>query len=357
MRVMKLIVQSVMLVVLLVGVPVAFLTPGYEQLGYMGIIWIAVFLFVLLVLPRLPMDDLIRFQTQLVIWTGAAISLPFTFPIVSSWAGQPLSIGYAVMGIVARPLLKPLIETVLDWKLRAGRLHNLELATGQSVSSAFELANLAKSAALAEAVYSSVLLAVALTIVLAQAQTVLEPVEQRTGHLSDRNFHLSSAVFTCILIRGTCGSMSTRQMPHVSFGKQLVIAATLSNMRRGPARAEHGVAGLDRSVGSSPAEWSAPWWWPRWSGLRDRDGPKCSPAIVFARDKRCTYRYARAAVGVTVPEHVVLEIAEVCPRRCRSNSLLVSFLITESQGSVVFCNPISHRVYLKRGRIFDTRRN
>ena len=42
-----------------------------------------------------------------------------------------------------------------------------------------ELERLAKSSALAEAVYSSVLLAITLTMVLAQAQTVLEPVEQR----------------------------------------------------------------------------------------------------------------------------------------------------------------------------------
>ena len=181
MRVIRFIGWLLMLLLALVGVPVAFLTPGYEQLGYMAIIWMAVFLFVVLVLPRLPMGDLIRFQTQLVIWTGAAISLPFTFPIVSSWAGQPLSIGYAVIGIVARPLLKPLIENVLDWRMRTGRLRNLELATCKRISSAPELAQLAKSSALAEAVYSSVLLGTALTIVLAQAQTVLEPVEQRTA--------------------------------------------------------------------------------------------------------------------------------------------------------------------------------
>ena len=130
-------------------------------------------------LPRMPVEDLTRFHTNLVVWVGAALALPFTLPIISSWAAEPVCIGYPVMGIVARPLLKPLLETALDWRMRDGRLHNLELVTGRCRDSAPEVLQLAKSSALPEAVYSSVLLTIALPMVLAQAQTVLEPVEQR----------------------------------------------------------------------------------------------------------------------------------------------------------------------------------
>ena len=166
------------LMVRAVCVPLAFLIPEYRQLVLMGTTGVGIFFSVDQALPRMPVEDLTRCQTNLVIWVGTALALAFTLPIISSWAAQPVSIGYAVMGIVARPLLNPLLETALDWKLRDGRLHNLELATGRCRDSAPKLLQLAKSSPLAEAVYSSVLLAIALTMVLAQVQTALEPVEQ-----------------------------------------------------------------------------------------------------------------------------------------------------------------------------------
>ena len=81
MRVTKFI--AIRLPILIVGavcVPIALSIPEYRQLAFMGAIGVAIFVLVDQVLPRVSIEDLTRFQTNLVIWVGAALALPSLCP-------------------------------------------------------------------------------------------------------------------------------------------------------------------------------------------------------------------------------------------------------------------------------------
>ena len=178
-------ITLIMIIISLILAIISFNIPGYMELGFMGLMAIAITLVVWFMdkISFLPFSDFAIAQTKSAFILGALPSLPFSSYIVYAVIGwlnemdsrdETLSVVLLVIfTIVIRPVVKPIIAICYDKILRKGKIENLEKVTGKSALDSQELYQHARGDALSDAVYDTVIIGIALTKIFAQSETLL----------------------------------------------------------------------------------------------------------------------------------------------------------------------------------------
>ena len=179
MRKVLLLSWGTLILVGIVGIPLAFYTPGYRELGIMLLVGILVAVVANVWFHKSRIDEFMKFQLALATMIGGIIAFVFTAPIGYAaivWLSGNTSTALIIIALVARPVLRPLVEMVLDKIIRRCQRHKLEQELGKDKTDLSKLEDLSKTTALAEGLYSSFVTGIALTKVL--TQTDLNAAEQ-----------------------------------------------------------------------------------------------------------------------------------------------------------------------------------
>lgn len=152
-------------VVLVIFTTILFLA-GFIVEASLGVVMIVFILWQTTVFPRLSIPELAKEDTVLCTIVVALAALPFTIPasysLISNLQVSDATF-LAVSGIIIRPIGRPVIELLMDFRFQSRKLWLIEELTGKRASEAHELNQLSRSGASAEALYTSALTGVTLT--------------------------------------------------------------------------------------------------------------------------------------------------------------------------------------------------
>lgn len=161
------------------GIPLAFATPGYRELGIMLLVGVPVAVVANVGIYKSRIDEFTKSQLALAITLGGLLALVFTAPTVYAaivWLNENTSTALIIVVLVARPVLRPLVEMILDKFIQCFQRCALEQELGKEKTDSSKLEDLSKTTALAEGLYSGWVTGMALTKVL--TQTDLNDAEQ-----------------------------------------------------------------------------------------------------------------------------------------------------------------------------------
>ena len=141
---------------------------GETLIGVLGIVGFMVIVGGL-TLAKLPMPMPSRFDLMTTLFIVAAVALPisisFGYDAIQDWVvGE--STWWVIVAIVVRPIGRSVLELGLDRLWQSNKLRRLEELSGKLAKGAHELYQYSRSTAVAESVYSSLLIGLALMKVL-----------------------------------------------------------------------------------------------------------------------------------------------------------------------------------------------